>query len=817
MKQFKARYRTDSENEYQLLSDHLIETGMYVELFGKKIGLAVPVLLAALVHDLGKNCGPWQNYLEESRRKKPEAKDDHATAGGQFLYRAIEDRFGASGELAGLMLAACVMYHHGPGLPDVIQPDGTPKLYKRLDKPEEESHAEEAAANLDPAIRQKIEEILADKDFIARTTRTLGKLTGSDIPQARFFNLGLTARLLSSCLIDADRRSSAYFDRNIPVKKEEAVVRADWAALRKRLEDRLAEFPAEGKLNEIRRMVSDRSAGYAKREDDIYTLTAATGAGKTLASLRYALARVEYAGKDRIFIIAPYTSILDQNADIIRGILDPRGENGNIVLEHHSNLDQSEKTEHFIDSAQTWNAPVIITTMVQFLEAFFGSGTRKIRRMHQFVNSVIVFDEIQTLPVSCTYLFNWTLRYLRQSAAASILLCSATQPGFDRLKPEYALSLPEENEIIPDIAKHFEDLTRVELVNKTRQQGWTLDGLGAFIETLDARSVLTVVNTKSQARKLHALLSRNHPDWRIIHLTTDMCPVHRRKMIAKLKRKLRDKTQKCICVSTRLIEAGIDIDFNAAIRLLAGFDSIIQTAGRCNRSGELRDAAGNLIPGKTYIVNIVKDEEHIGDLPELVLGQRLMERIIKEFRDDEAKYNHTLLHPDLIARYFYYFYGQLSDARMKYEIDVGRTDTVLNMLSNNGESVLHYSKTESRLKGDAARKLTAFHQSFESAWKEFEVISQNTVGVIVPFKRGRDIINELYTLPDIQQCEVLLRKAQGYSVQMYFSGLKSLEEKGVIKRIPTRYQLEIYAVEEEHYDRHTGLTREAGAMTMLNV
>jgi CRISPR-associated endonuclease/helicase Cas3 len=641
------------------------------------------------------------------------------------------------------------------------------------------------------------------------------------IKEERFFNLGLTVRFLSSCLIDADRRSSALFDRNLPASKDEAAPKIDWGLLRRRLEDHLAGFSTEGKLNEIRRMVSDRCAGYADREDGLYTLTAATGAGKTLASLRYALVHAERSGKDHIFIIAPYTSILDQNAEIIRRILDPSGENGRIVLEHHSNLDQSERTEHFIDSSETWNVPIIVTTMIQFLEALFGSGTRKIRRMHQLANSVLVFDEVQTLPVSCTYPFTWAIRYLRQSANASVLLCTATQPGLDRLKPEYALPLPRENEIIPDVAEHFRELRRVELIDETTPGGRTLDEAARFIEGLEERSILTVVNTKPQAQKLYAALSQRHPDWLVVHLSTNMCPIHRRKVIAKLKLKLREKTRKCVCVSTRLIEAGIDIDFDAAIRFLAGFDSIVQTAGRCNRNGGLKDAGGNYIPGKTYIINIVKDEETIDSLKDLVLGQKIMRRILDEYHKDEAGYAHTLLHPDLIERYFFYYYGELPDSLLKYKVlekhNGRRDDTLIDLLSSNTESVQEYLVFNNREDDGKAERLTQFRQSFESAWGAFEAIAQDTTGVIVPFKQGRAIISELYALPDPKRCAVLLGKAQRYSVNLYREGIQRLREKGIVKRIPANNQMEVYELCERYYDRYTGLTREPGEMTLLNV
>jgi CRISPR-associated endonuclease/helicase Cas3 len=824
---YKARYRTNSDTEYQTLETHLNETAMFVELFSRKIDLHKPALLTALVHDQGKYSKSWQTYLESHHKDgKRDGKEDHGAAGGQFLYKVITRKITAGGsrgskELIGQMLAACVMYHHGPGLPDVITPNGTAKLYNRLEKKEEETHAEEAEVNLDPSIRAKIEEILSDENFITETLATIGKLTMTEIEEARFFNLGLTARFLSSCLIDADRRSSAFFDRNIPVSREEAAPKIDWNPLRRRLEDHLAGLSTEGKLNEIRRMVSDRCAGYGDREDGIHTLTAATGAGKTLASLRYALVHAERTGKDHIFIIAPYTSILDQNAEIIRRILDPYGENGGIVLEYHSNLDQSERTEHFIDSSETWNVPIIITTMVQFLEALFGFGTRKIRRMHQLANSVLVFDEVQTLPVSCTYPFTWAIRYLRQSANTAVLLCTATQPGLNRLKSEYALPHSRENEIIPDVTAHFRELRRVELIDETRPGGRTLDEIAGFIESLNERSILTVVNTKPQAQKLYAALSQKHPDWFIIHLSTNMCPVHRRKVIAKMKLKLRDKTRKCVCVSTRLIEAGIDIDFDVAIRFLAGFDSIVQTAGRCNRNGNLKDPQGNDVPGKTYIVNIVKEDEHIGSLKELVLGQNIMRRILDEYHDNEAAYDNTLLHPALIERYFDDYYGQLPDELLKYKVfgkhNGRRDDTLIDLLSSNGESVHEYVIFNEGKNDEWADRLTQFRQSFESAWSAFEVIAQDTAGVIVPFKQGRDIISELNGLPDIKRCASLLEKAQRYSVNLYRKGIEKLREEGIVRLIPANNGMMVYELCERYYDRHTGLTREPGEMTLLNV
>jgi CRISPR-associated endonuclease/helicase Cas3 len=297
-----------------------------------------------------------------------------------------------------------------------------------------------------------------------------------------------------------------------------------------------------------------------------------------------------------------------------------------------------------------------------------------------------------------------------------------------------------------------------------------------------------------------------------------MCPAHRRKVIAELKEKLQIKTEKCICISTRLIEAGVDIDFDAAIRFLAGFDSIAQTAGRCNRNGNLRDELGNLITGKTYIINIKRDDEHIGQLKELVLGQNIMgDRILDEFHTDELRYGNTLLHPDLITRYFDYFYAQMSDEKMKYKTDVGRQENIFELLSDNAISVGEYNTIEHRANSENARELTQFHQSFETAWKKFEVIEESTIGVIVPFEEGEDIIKELYGTSDIKKCEILLREAQGYSVNVYYNRLGELQEKGIARQITGKNKLKIYAVEKEHYDRYIGLTQEANEMTLLQL
>jgi CRISPR-associated endonuclease/helicase Cas3 len=330
--------------------------------------------------------------------------------------------------------------------------------------------------------------------------------------------------------------------------------------------------------------------------------------------------------------------------------------------------------------------------------------------------------------------------------------------------------------------------------------------------------VLTVVNTKSQARKLYTKLAQGHPDWHIVHLSANMCPAHRRKIlgdsknVGTLKEYLADKTTRCVCISTRLIEAGVDIDFDSAIRFLAGFDSIIQTAGRCNRNGNLRDAQGNPIPGKTYIINIVKEDEKISKLKDLIKGQEIMQRLIGEYKKNEAQFDHTLLHPDLISLYFLYFYGQISEDELKHKVAPGRKDTVLDLLSDNTKSVQAYGNTAISRYGEKAKVLTQFCQSFETAWKHFEVIAEETVGVIVPYAGGKKIIGELSACPDTERLKTVLLEAQQYSVNIYFSDLKDLQDAGIVKQVSGIEKMEIYTVNSEHYDADIGIRHECGSL-----
>ncbi len=812
-----ARYRAE-DSTYQLLKDHLAETAALASLFLGKIDLSELGVLCGLLHDIGKGTPVWQRYLRENvETTNRREKIPHATAGGVYVARKLAGRdYAAVREL----VAMCVMYHHGSGLPDMITQDGSSPYLTRL------TENGDAADAVHPP--EEAERILSDSDVLKKINHSIETYvrrtdfeTGKVLPAKSTFYAGLLARYSSSCLIDADRTSSALFERHSPLHVPSYERIPDWQRLLEKLESHVQKFPVDSDLAVHRKAVSQRCAEFGQKQKGIYTLSAATGAGKTLSSLRFALTHAAKHKLDHIFIIAPYTSILDQNAKVIRDILEKDEPENSIVLECHSNvLKEVDAEARMMQTllAETWNTPVVITTMVQFLESFFASGTQKIRRMHQLARSVVVFDEIQTLPSKCTYLFNFAVPFLVDVCGSTALLCTATQPAFETLDKTYALPLKAEHEIIPDILRHFTEFKRVDVIDKTVPGGYTAPDLCTFIlnELKTVRSLLVVVNTKPQALELYTLL-QSEPDGfdESYHLSTNMCPAHRRAVIGRISAALTAR-KRIICVSTRLIEAGIDISFDCAVRLNAGMDSIAQTAGRCNRNGTLTDEAEHPISGKTYIVNM--KDERLGSLEELKLGQSKMERILREYKDEPERFGGTLLNPEIIKRYFTYYFSDLPAATLAYDVRGIRRDTLVDLLSTNKESKAAFLRCDQFPK----EMLPVFRQAFKTAWKNFEVIEDNTVGVIVPYGEGERIIGKLLSLElrsadDYKRCYRLLEKAQQYTVNVFYTQLPEYLEKQCVREISLSENTSIYVAIDGYYDCGTGFAeRFSGAACLVH-
>ena len=779
----------------QSLEDHLRGVGAKAKIFASKIELDSCGELLGLLHDLGKYSQEFQNYLcsgigeldpdlDDSYMdpKQHKGKIDHSTAGAQWIWR-MKKKDSIKGEaLIRQIIALCIASHHS-GLIDCLKPDGTLNFDNRIKKDDEKSHYEECLQNIDADILKRIVHI-SDNVLVAEMAQKIKTFTATGI-QTKWFYFGLLTKFLFSCLIDADRIDSAN-----PGKPYQAR-QTDWQIAIDQLEGKLKQFSSISPIDSIRKKISDNCYEKAFKEQGIYTLTVPTGGGKTLASLRYALHHAKTHGLDRIIYIIPYTSIIEQNAKVIREFVENEGNEW--VLEHHSNLEPEKETWHSKLSAENWSSPIILTTMVQFLEVLFSGGTQSVRRLHQLAKSVLIFDEIQTLPIKCTYLFCNTINFLVEHAQVTTLLCTATQPLLNALKHPNSEQyfFPKGEEVIDDVGQVFNDLKRVQIINGCKVGGWGVDEIVslALKELSDKGSCLIIVNTKSWAKNLFQFCKEKASINGLYHLSTHQYPAHRQKLLEEIRQRLNDKLP-VLCISTQLMEAGVDVDFATVIRFLAGLDSIAQAAGRCNRHATLSDASGNPMPGKVYIIN--PDKEHIDELTDIKVGKEKTERVLSELQDPD----HLLL-PKSIEDYFNYYFYQRS-GEMGFSLpakELGYDTNLFNLLSNNDKKNGGY-RHDSRL----------LQHSFMTAGRLFAVIDAPTKALIIPHEKGRDLVSELCRIAkefDKKRYYDLLRQAQRYSVNVFPNTWRALCEKGAILEIQGEG---VFYLDECYYSEDFGVS-----------
>jgi len=656
-----------------------------------------------------------------------------------------------------------------------------------MGKPDNKTHKNESLNNAPEHYIKKLN-ALANKDLVKSVCAQIRIIGHAPNKSIRSFNIGFFTRMLFSCLIDADRINSADFEcpENVRHRNNSPV---DWAKPVKRLEQAISNFNGDKPIDELRRNISDTCRERAVDAQGIYTLTVPTGGGKTYASLRYALHHAEKHKLDRIIYIIPFTSIIEQNAEAIREIIECSEDTFSWVLEQHSNLEPEQQNWHSKLVSENWDAPIVMTTMVQFLEVLFSGGTRGARKTHQLANTVLIFDEIQTLPINCTHLFCNALNFITHYCNTTAVLCTATQPLLDQLKsPEKGqLVIPPENELVDNVPKLFEDLERVELSNKVRPEGWTTEQIAtlALSEFKELGSCLIIVNTKVWAQKLYLEIQAGFEVDKnaLFQLSTSLCPAHRKAIFEKVKERLK-QNQPVLCISTQLIEAGVDVDFASVIRFLAGLDSIAQAAGRCNRNG-LR---------KSSIVHVINpDEEKIDLLVDIKTGRDKAQRVMNEGFNN-------LLAPDAIKQYFnYYFYDRAEE--MNYPVSakkLERDDDLLNLLSSNERNIGRNKNT------------LLLQQSFMTAGKIFKAIDSPTQAVIVPYtKEGKNLIAELGRIAkefDVKTYRILLKQAQKFSVNVFPNIRNKLQNENAIHEIQPDEG--IYYLDEKYYSDEFGLSVE---------
>ncbi len=827
-----------SDSQEQLLEAHLAGVARLSRAFAGKIGLQDAGELIGALHDLGKYSKEFQDYLRSAVRlldvdaddyvdaKGLKGKVDHSTAGAQYIWQSLA-RKGPQERVAAQVLALCIASHHS-GMIDCIGGDasnfGQATFPRRMSKVDDKTHLDEVLRVADKKLMARCDELLSNPTiytgFIALLER-IGQHNPDASAKLSHQQFGLAVRLLFSCLIDADRIDSADFEHKRSRRFRPLGDYVPWSSLLARLETHLQAFKPCHPIDDLRNQISAQCLAAAQRSGGVYTLTVPTGGGKTLASLRFALHHAQQRKLDRVIYVIPFTSIIDQNARDVRDILEPKEapqDKGKVVLEHHGSLTPKQQTwqEKLLSEVLTesWDAPVVYTTMVQFLETLFGGGTRAARRMHQLANAVLVFDEIQTLPIKCVHLFNNAINFLTEQCNTTVLLCTATQPLLHEVaKDKGAIRLKPGHELIFDVPQLFDALKRVDVRDGRKAGGWTYDEIAALAisEMARAGSCLVIVNTKDAAKQVFKRCLERLNAETVFHLSTDMCPAHRKAVLG------RKQTPDCgtvigrlalnlpvLCVSTQLIEAGVDVDFGAVIRSLAGLDSIAQAAGRCNRNGRS-------VTGVVHVVTPV--DENVERLTDIQIGREVAQRILDDFKHDPSRYSHSLVSPQALRDYYTYFFFKRADM-MAYPVgekQIGREDNLLNLLGPNDQASSEFGK-QHKQKPDIFLR-----QAFMTAANLFETIDAPTQGVVVPYgEEGKALIADLHAAFKLDADFGLLRRAQQYTVNVFPHILERLQAANAL-HTAEEGKLRILCLNSRYYSPKFGLSTEpVSLMESLN-
>lgn len=809
---FLAHYR-DVDGRAQSVESHLSEVSEKEKVFCEKVGLGTFGELAGMLHDFGKYSDQFQFYIKSAvgllkpddpnymNPAKWKGRVDHASAGAQWVWNNL-DGSDAVACLVREILALCICSHHG-GLIDCLDVDGEDRLVERMNKADEKTHYSEACTKVDGFVDQRIVE-LADPLALAEYLKPLlGAINAkAETKMLRTFWMGLLVRYVFSSLVDADRIDTADFEN-----PEAASIRflgkyVGWKKLAACFENHISGFEANSEMNRKRAGISEACLEKSESVRGLHYLTVPTGGGKTLASMRFALHHARKYELDRIIYVIPYTSIIEQNAQEIRDVFmkDESLAVDEIVLEHHSNLLEKNDTKRNRLLSENWDAPIVFTTSVQLLETLFGGGTRGARRMHQLARSVIIFDEVQTLPVNTVHLFNNAVNFLTSVCSSTVVFCTATQPLLhDVDSKKGAVPYRPEMEMVP-YESLFQGFRRIEVIDERTAGGWSATEMGGKIEKQldELGSVLFIANTKKDAKRIFDVTEGMVPCR--YHLSTSMCPAHRLNILKRVKICLRLKIP-VICVSTQLVEAGVNLDFGCVCRALAGLDSIAQAAGRCNRNNK-REI------GRVIIVNL--KGENLNSLPEIKLAQKECLRVLDDFKESPELFGNDLISPQAINRYYeYYFYQRATE--MDYRIkakDFGRDDSLLFLLSTN-----HLSVKESQRTGQV-NPGRILNQAFKSAGEHFKVIDAPTEGIIVPYKgfgktkgEAEALIGKLAAVFDLAEQRKLLKKAQRYSVNIFPHTRRKLDAEKVLYE--TQPGSGIWFLDEQYYSSDSGVCTEA--------
>jgi CRISPR-associated endonuclease/helicase Cas3 len=679
------------QSDWQRLEDHLNYTAELAAEFASAFGAAEWAFIAGKWHDLGKYSKEFQKYLRSQNGIDAHIEDapgrvDHSTAGAHHAIEQIK--------MLGHLLAYCLAGHHS-GLLD----------------------ARAIGSSQEDRLKKKIPSFLDAPDSILKhNDLAIPAFLKQALASRNAFSISFFVRMVFSCLVDAD-----FLDTERFMQPDKSELRTDlpkgvFRLMGKALDEFLQSFilsdaPVNGDRAEVRAACLQN----AENPPGFFSLTVPTGGGKTLSSLAFALRHALTNDMQRIVYVVPFTTIIEQNADEFRKVMNRiQGISPDrLVIEHHSNFDPEKETPFSRLACENWNAPLIVTTSVQFYESLFANRTSHCRKLHNLARAVIILDEAQILPVDFLKPCLHVLKELAENYGSTVLLCTATQPAIHK-RPDFLAGIENVREIIPNPPALYQRLKRVHV----RDLGTQTDAdISTHLKTEE--QVLCVVNTRKHASILMKTLGKAEGHF---HLSALMCPEHRSQKLQAIRERLVEgKT--CRVVSTQLIEAGVDVDFPLVFRSMAGLDSIAQAAGRCNRNGRMPDL------GRVFIFR----SEH-----------QAAERFVSETSNAAAQvlalYGDDPLSLESIERYFRLYYW---DQTQRWD-EHGILD---------------------RFKLDGSNPTFPFLFHFAAAAKDFRLILENTRPVVIPWNdKGEELCDTLRKLPCLNR--EIARRLQRYTVQI---------------------------------------------------
>ena len=700
---------------WQTLQSHSVNVGEMASEFAQVFGAQEIACQTGQLHDLGKYSEAFNHRLHGG------PSVDHATAGAKI---AVE----RWGNVLGKLMAFCIAGHHAGLANGSGEGDNRRTLKQRLAL----QFGEDIPA-LDNLWQQEI-----------KLPQNLSAPPLKADAHHPFFSYAFFTRMLYSCLVDADYLDTEAFYLNLENNAVERGGYPDLNALQRNFNQfinyfrrRIAQAPEQTEaekrnaaLNRLRSEILDHAVEQAAQPQGLFTLTVPTGGGKTFTSMAFALEHAKRHGMRRVIYVIPFTSIIEQNAAEFRKAFGELGEQA--VLEHHSTFDdgklQNEATKDKLRLAsENWDAPIVVTTAVQFFESLFADHSSRCRKLHNIAGSVIILDEAQMLPLNLLLPIMQAIKELSQNYRCSVVMCTATQPAVQAENGFYR-GFENVREIAPKPTALFDKLRRTTVQHIGKQTDADL-----LAKLGEHPQMLVIVNNRRHARSLYD--QAKHFDG-TFYLTTLMCAKHRSQKLDEIRGRLKNG-EPCRVIATSLIEAGVDVDFPLVMRAEAGLDSVAQAAGRCNREGKR--------PSENSFVWIFAPEEQWKAPPELATQAAVMRLTADSFSDD-------LLSTQAVAAYFAELY-QLKGS----ELD---NKKILKMHNDTGQSL---------------------DFPFQTIADKFRMIESHMQPLIIPFDgEAENLISSLHHADHIGG---LLRKLQPYTVQIPEKALAALYKAGRIEPI----------------------------------